>query len=321
MWWSRRRCTQWWARWPHNSGTLTVVVGAAASIAATAGTPQTTTASNAFTTALAATVKDASGNLVPNVLVTFTVPTETAASGTFAGGVNTATTNTNGVATATAFTANATGGAYVVNATVARVAAPAPFALTNVDFTMSLVTPGTVQITGGTPSNIPLNLNTTPVGLPLPAAVNYTCTVPATNTSGMPLTGTTCAVIPASTPAGTVGGSAAATSALMITTTANLLPATQRRDPRPPYLPWATATALAGILAMFFAARQKFAPLQGRADYATLALLLIAAGGLVGCATMQSAATAGTPKGAASITVTVTSGGDVKPTVININVN
>ena len=75
------------------------------------------------------------------------------------------------------------------------------------------------------------------------------------------------------------------------------------------------------VLAMFFAARQKFAPLQGRAGYATLALLLISAGGLVGCATIQSSAPAVTPKGAATIIVTATSGGNVKPTVININVN
>jgi len=71
---------------------------------------------------------------------------------------------------------------------------------------------------------------------------------------------------------------------------------------------------------MYFAGRQKFAILQGRAAYATLALLLITAGGLVGCANMSTPPTP-TPKGAAIITVTATSGGDVKNTFININVN
>jgi len=250
--------------------------------------------------------------VVPNVTVTFAAPSS-GASGTFAGGVNTASTNASGVATAPAFTANSTGGAYVVNATVVGVAAPAAFSLTNVDISLNLVTAGTVQVTAGTPTNVPLTLTTTPAGLPLPAVVNYSCTVPGS------LTATTCVISPASAAIGTVQGTAAANSTLMITTTANLPPAPRQRNPQSPYLPWATATALAGLLAMFFAARQKFAQLQGRAGYATLALLLITAGGIVGCTSAQ--APASTPKGPSSITVTATSGGAVKNTTININVN
>ena len=92
------------------SFSLTNVTAPPASIIASLGMGQSTMIGTPFTTTLQATVKDASGNPVDNVSVTFTAP-RCGASGTFAGGVNTAMTNTSGVATASTFTSNTTAGA------------------------------------------------------------------------------------------------------------------------------------------------------------------------------------------------------------------
>jgi hypothetical protein len=120
------------------SFSLTNVASPPASITATAGTPQSAAVNTAFATNLQATVKDASSNPVSGVTVTFAAPAS-GASGTFASGVNTAMTNAQGVATASVFTANGTaGGPYNVTASVAGVATPANFSLTNF-----------VQTTGG----------------------------------------------------------------------------------------------------------------------------------------------------------------------------
>ena len=54
--------------------TITAAAGAAASIAATSGTPQTAAINTAFVSRLAATVKDAGGNPVSGATVTFTAP-------------------------------------------------------------------------------------------------------------------------------------------------------------------------------------------------------------------------------------------------------
>jgi len=75
-------------------------------------------------------VKDAFGNRVPNVTVTFNAPTS-GASGTFAGGVNTAKTNAQGVATAPVFTGNGTTGSYTVTATAQGHTTSPGFQLTN----------------------------------------------------------------------------------------------------------------------------------------------------------------------------------------------
>jgi hypothetical protein len=83
-------------------------------------------------------------------------------------------------------------------------------------------------------------------------------------------------------------------------------------------LPWATATVLASLLAIFFAGRQRIAPLRGRMAYVTLVLVLIATAGLVGCMTLPAALT---QKGASSVTVTSSSEGVSKTTTVTINVN
>jgi len=130
---------------------LTNLAGSAASIAATAGTPQSATVNTAFTTQLQATVKDSFNNPVSGVTVTFTAPTN-GASGTFAGGVNTATTNASGVTTAAVFTANTTASAYTVTASVSGVSTPANFSLTNLAGAAASIT-----ATAGTPQSATVN--------------------------------------------------------------------------------------------------------------------------------------------------------------------
>jgi len=111
---------------------LTNLAGPPASILATAGTPQHAPIGGLFKTALGATVKDGSGNPVPNAAVTFSAPAS-GASGTFPGGLTTVTvaTGASGIATAPAFTANITVGSYAVSASATGVATAANFSLTN----------------------------------------------------------------------------------------------------------------------------------------------------------------------------------------------
>ena len=165
---------------------LTNTPGAPASITATSGSPQSTTINTVFANPLVATVKDACGNPVPGVNVTFTAPAS-GASGTFVGGSATAiiATNAQGIATAPAFTANSAQGSYNVAATVTGVATPANFTLTNVP-------PARITATGGAPQSTTINsvfpsLLAATVkdagGNPVPG-VNVTFTAPASGASG-----------------------------------------------------------------------------------------------------------------------------------------
>ena len=115
---------------------LTNTTGAPAAIAATSGTPQSTTVSTAFGAPLAATVTDGGGNPVSGVSVTFTaVPGGTSASGAFAttGTTDVETTDANGLATTSqTLTANATAGAFTVTADfTGDTGSPATFHLSN----------------------------------------------------------------------------------------------------------------------------------------------------------------------------------------------
>jgi hypothetical protein len=109
--------------------------GAALSITATGGTPQSTAVSTAFSVPLTATVVDQYSNPVSGAVVTFAAPSATGtASGTFANGKTTETdaTDATGVATSTTFSANGVnGGPYTVTAKVSGVSLPANFILTN----------------------------------------------------------------------------------------------------------------------------------------------------------------------------------------------
>jgi Bacterial Ig-like domain (group 1)/Viral BACON domain len=109
---------------------LTNKAGAAATITASGGTPQTATVNTAFAKRLTATVNDSFGNPISGATVTFTAPAS-GASGTFAGGANTAKTSAQGVATAAVFTANGTAGSYTVTAKTGAVTTSPGYQLTN----------------------------------------------------------------------------------------------------------------------------------------------------------------------------------------------
>lgn len=106
--------------------------GAATSIAATGGTPQSTELMFPFPQRLSATVRDSFANPVPGVLVTFTVIAGAlGAAGEFPGPAASATalTDATGVAVAPPITANSHDGLFVVTATAAGVSGSASFAL------------------------------------------------------------------------------------------------------------------------------------------------------------------------------------------------
>jgi Calcineurin-like phosphoesterase len=101
-------------------------------VAATAGSGQTATVGTTFTTNLAVKVTDASAQPVQGATVTFTAPSS-GPSGSFgaAGATATAVSGSDGVATAPQLTANTAAGSFSVSASVAGVATPATFVLTN----------------------------------------------------------------------------------------------------------------------------------------------------------------------------------------------
>jgi hypothetical protein len=177
---------------------LTNTAGTAATLTATSGTPQSAVINTAFALLLQAMVKDAGGNPVSGVTVTFAV-SGSGASGTFAGGVNTAVTDANGVATSTTFTANGTGGSYTVTA-MAGAAGPANFNLTN-----TTTAPAMIAATGGTPQSAAIN---TVFALPLQATVK--------DAGGNPVAGVTVTftVIPGIRATATFAGGLAMTTAV-----------------------------------------------------------------------------------------------------------
>lgn len=172
-----------------NSGTIVVAAAAPATITADATTtPQSAQVGHAFTAQLKAIVKDAFGNLLSGVGVTFTAP-GSGASGTFAGGVTTATTDASGVATAPVFTANTTAGAYTVTAdlTTGALGTPASFALTNtVGAPASIVAvAGSGQTAVGTSAfAVNLQAKVTDAGSNPLSGVTVTFTAPSSGASG-----------------------------------------------------------------------------------------------------------------------------------------
>jgi hypothetical protein len=134
------------------SATSVVNVAAAGqpTITATSGTPQNAAINAAFQNPLVVTVKDANGNPMSGIAVTFTAPAS-GASGTFAGSLNTATTNGSGVAVSAIFNANGTVGSFTVTASAAGIATPATFSLTNT------LTAGSITASSGTPQSTLIN--------------------------------------------------------------------------------------------------------------------------------------------------------------------
>ncbi len=142
------------------------------------GPPATITASGGpppagvglpFSAPLTLTVKDALGDLLPGVTVTFVAPGSGASATLASGGV--VVTNGSGVATVAA-TANATPGAYDVTATVPGIAAPVTFALDNFG------APATVTVGGGASQSATVG---TQFGLPLSVVVHDSLGQPVPN--------------------------------------------------------------------------------------------------------------------------------------------
>ena len=118
--------------------------------------PQIAPTGTTFASPLVAIVKDAAGNVVPGVTVTYTVvpvggASATLTSGASSGSTVTATTDAFGNSSITA-TANATVGSYTVTASVAGVATPATFHLQNVT-----AGPAAVFVVSGTPQIAPVS--------------------------------------------------------------------------------------------------------------------------------------------------------------------
>ena len=106
------------------------VTSVPAQVFVSSGSAQSASVNTAFAGALVVAVTNSGGSPVPGALVTFAAPVS-GATGSFAGGVTTATTNGSGLASSAIFSANAVGGSYTVTATVAGVASPANFSLSN----------------------------------------------------------------------------------------------------------------------------------------------------------------------------------------------
>jgi hypothetical protein len=177
---------------------------------------------------------------------------------------------------------------------------------TGVDFSVAQATPGTVQVTGGTPATVALNLTTNPSGAALPNDVNFSC---ASTESTL-----TCTANPAKITAGSTSGS----TTITINSVATLLPPpTSRPDPRLFYLLGLATLAAALQVLLWRAGRRRGRRIAGLAYYLPLVLLLASLAGIAGCAGGAKS----TPKGANTVTVTSTSGAVAHQTVINLNVN
>lgn len=175
---------------------LTNTTGAPASVSPTSGTPQSAPINTAFPVPFAVSVVDSGQNPVSGAIVTFTAPAS-GASGLFSdsnSNVTTAATNSNGIATSASFTANGISGADIVIATVAGVASPATFSLTN-----AAGAAATIAATNGTPQSAQTG---TAFSSPLVAAVLdsasnpvagvvVTFSAPTTGASGTFANGTT----------------------------------------------------------------------------------------------------------------------------------
>src|SRR5579872_3755541 len=124
-------------------------------------------------------ITDAGGNFLAGLPVTFSAPA-TGASAT-CGGKSSCTilTDGSGAAISPVWMPNSTPGSYNLTASVPGLA-PLSLPLTNVDYTLAMHTPGTVQITPGTPATVILDMATVPANTPMPGNAFLTCLLPTT---------------------------------------------------------------------------------------------------------------------------------------------
>jgi uncharacterized delta-60 repeat protein len=159
-----------------SSNQFTITSPASSAIAATAGSGQSATINSSFAAALQATVKDATGNPVSGVNVTFTAPAS-GASGKFTNNATTttATTNASGVASASTFTANGEAGAYTVAASINSGSFSTSFSLNNLkaNQAISVITHAPVGAAYNTQFNVAA---TSSSGLPVSYSSSGACT-------------------------------------------------------------------------------------------------------------------------------------------------
>ncbi len=110
---------------------LSNAVAPPASIAASAGTPQSAAINTTFSTALQAIVKDVNDNAVSGVTVTFTAPSNGPSASFSGSSTASVVTNASGIATAPTPIANSQAGSYSIAAAVSGISTPATFALSN----------------------------------------------------------------------------------------------------------------------------------------------------------------------------------------------
>jgi hypothetical protein len=181
---------------PETSVTVFVTssgAGVATSISAAGGTPQSAIANTPFGAPLSALVRDASGNPVTGVIVTFTAPSA-GPTATFAGGINTAVTNASGIATSPTLTAGIATGTYAITASVPGVAAPALFTLTNTPAASgAIVLSGDLSIGTSLTASLTLSLTT-----PAPAG-GVTVTLASSDSSKVQVTPAVVLIPPGST--------------------------------------------------------------------------------------------------------------------------
>lgn len=221
---------------PANSASMTITDDPIGSVVISSGNSQSATVNTAFGAPLVASVRNNEGSGLQGVSVTYTAPSSGAA-GTFSGSATaTVTTNSSGLAVSPTFTANTAAGNYTVAATVAGVATPTNFSLTNTpgaaasfavsapatatagtSFTVTATARdafgntvtgynGTVQVTSNDGSaNLPSNYTFVPgdngskgFAVTLNAGGNHTVTVTNTVTASVTGTSGTIAVTPVS---------------------------------------------------------------------------------------------------------------------------
>ena len=152
------RVTSYWKSWSAtgSAASVTLAYGPASTVTVVSGSGQSATVNTAFSSQLVAIVKDAQGNPVPGVTVTFTAP-PSGASGTFANSSTSmaATSASNGQATSTTFTANTVAGSgYTVTAAAAGITTASftesntPGAAAKLAFTTQPSSGANIQATG-----------------------------------------------------------------------------------------------------------------------------------------------------------------------------
>ena len=191
----------------NNISVLLQTSGVPATLSVQSGSPQSAAAGTAYATRFAVLVRDAGGQPLPGVSITFTAPA-TGASGTFSGtgtGAQ-AASNASGVATAPTFTANATTGSFSVIASVA--ALNATFALTN---TTASSGPAPLFTSGPPPNgtvNVSYNFTVAASGTPTPTFSVLSNSLP----TGLSLNGTSGLIAGTPSAQGTFAGMLTATN-------------------------------------------------------------------------------------------------------------